>query len=347
MNSFNGVRILIRTVLFVLLAGILANSSAGETQRILLFSKTAGFNHGSKPAALSAIRSIAEQNGYTVDNSEDAGLFNSTDLANYDAVVFVLTSGNVLDANQQLAFEAFIQAGNGYVGIHSASDTEYNWPWYGELVGAYFGSHPFVQQATVNIEDPSHPSMQGIDNPWIRTDEWYNFQENPRANVNVLATLDESTYNGGIMGADHPIVWYHEFDGGRSWYSAGGHTTESYSDSQFISHLLGGIVYAAGDSVIIDADTDGVSDAIDNCTLVANPDQLDSDSDGFGNVCDADINNDCSTNYIDFVILSQQFQTTDKDADLNGDGIVNFEDVFLFTQRFLIIPGPSAMATCP
>ena len=321
--------------------------SAQDEQRILLFTKTIGFTHGSIPFAVSAIRTAAEQNGFTVDDSNDASLFNSTDLANYDAVVFVMTTGNILNDTQQLAFEEFIRAGNGFVGIHSATDTEYDWPWYGNLVGAYFSNHPAIQQATINIEDPGHPSMQGLDNPWVRTDEWYNFEDNPRANVNVLATIDESTYTGGNMGDDHPVIWYHEYDGGRSWYSAGGHTVDSYNDEQFVGHLLGGIIYAAGATPIEDTDTDGVGDSSDNCTFVANANQLDANDDGFGNLCDADINNDCATNFLDFSLLSAAFQTTDKDADIDGDGIVNFTDVFLFTGLYLTEPGPSALASCP
>ena len=305
-----------------------------------------GFTHGSIPSAVSAIRTGAEANGYIVDDSDDASVINAANLENYDAVVFVMTTGNILNETQQLAFEDFIRAGNGYAGIHSATDTEYDWEWYGDLVGAYFNGHPSPQQATINIEDSSHPSMQGLSSPWVRTDEWYNFQENPRANVNVLATLDESSYNGGNMG-DHPVVWYHEFDGGRSWYTGGGHTSQSYSDPQFVNHLLGGIAYAAGEAEIVDTDTDGVNDSSDNCLLVANDSQLDADGDGFGNLCDADIDNDCAVNFLDYALISSAFQTTDEDADLNGDGVVNFSDVFLFTGLYLNPPGPSALATCP
>ncbi len=337
----------LKAILCVFAACVIQNALAGDTQRILLFTKTIGFTHGSIPFAVSAIRTSVEQSGFTVDDSNDASLFNPTDLASYDAVVFVMTTGNVLNNDQQLAFEEFIRAGNGFAGIHSATDTEYDWPWYGELVGAYFNNHPSIQEATINIEDPGHPSMQGLDTPWIRTDEWYNFQDNPRANVNVLATLDESTYNGGNMGDDHPVIWYHEYDGGRSWYSAGGHTSASYSDAQFMSHILGGILYAVGETQIEDVDTDGVGDTSDNCISTANASQLDTDGDGFGNLCDADINNDCATNFGDFSLVSEAFLTTDSNADINGDGIVNFTDIGLFTGLFLSPPGPSALATCP
>ena len=119
--------------------------------------------------------------------------------------------------------------------------------WYGALVGTYFLSHPAIQRATVHVVDPTGPGMSGLPAEWTRVDEWYNFTANPRPSVHVLATVDESTYDPGpdAMGADHPITWWHDFDGGRSWYTAMGHTTESYSDPRFLSQLLGGILYAA------------------------------------------------------------------------------------------------------
>lgn len=219
-------------------------SRAAEAYKILVFSKTTGFRHDSIPAAVAAVRSLGTQNNFAVDATEDAAAFNDANLQNYKAVVFLLTSGDVLDTGQQASFERYIRGGRGYVGVHSASDTEQGWAWYGGLVGAYFQSHPAIQSATVRIEDRQHPSTATLPDPWVRTDEWYNVQPNPRANVKVLARLDESTYTGGTMG-DHPIAWYHAYDGGRAWYTAGGHTSQSYAEPKFLEHLLGGIKYAA------------------------------------------------------------------------------------------------------
>ncbi len=215
--------------------------------RVLLFSETQGFRHDSIPAALSALEELAATAGIdTVRADDSTGIFTQSNLANYDAVVWALTSGDVLDEQEQAAFEAYIAAGGGYAGIHAASDTEYNWPWYGGLVGAYFARHPEIQTATQIVENGTHPSTAHLESIWTRTDEWYDFQSNPRGRVNVLLTLDESTYNGGGMGADHPIAWYHEYMGGRSWYTGGGHTTQSYSEPDFRAHLLGGLSYAIG-----------------------------------------------------------------------------------------------------
>ena len=159
-----------------------------------------------------------------------------------------MTTGDVLDETQQLAFEVFIRRGGGFAGVHSAADTEYGWAWYGGLVRAYFKSHPQVQRATVQVVNRRHPSTAGLPRTWTRTDEWYNFARNPRRSVHVIATLDETSYSPGpnAMGADHPIAWWHAYQGGRAWYTAGGHTIEAYSDPLFRRHLLGGIRYAAG-----------------------------------------------------------------------------------------------------
>jgi type 1 glutamine amidotransferase len=181
-----------------------------------------------------------------VDATEDAGTFTDAGLAPYAAVVFLITTGDVLDDGQQAAFERYVRAGHGWVGVHSAADTEYDWSWYGGLVGAYFRSHPAIQAATIDVVDPRTVSTRALPARWTRTDEWYNFQSDPRPAVHVLATLDESTYDGGDMGADHPIAWWHDYDGGRAWYTAGGHTNDAWSEPLFLAHVLGGIEYAIG-----------------------------------------------------------------------------------------------------
>jgi type 1 glutamine amidotransferase len=213
--------------------------------RVLLFTRTAAYRHDAIPAAISALMALQTQGGFTADNTEDPTRFTAAGLAPYQVVVFLMTTGDVLDDTQQAAFEAWVRAGGGYVGVHSAADTEYDWPFYGGLVGAYFSDHPAIQQATVGIERADRGGTMGLPAAWVRTDEWYNFRSNPRANVTVLATLDESTYSGGTMGADHPIVWVHDVDAGRAFYTAMGHTAESYADPSFRGHLVGALRSAA------------------------------------------------------------------------------------------------------
>jgi cytochrome c len=233
----------------LLLATAVAAPGRPSPFRVLVFTKTAGFRHASIPAAVGAIRELGQRGGFSVDATEDATAFTDANLARYAVVAFVLTTGDVLDAGQQRAFERYIRAGHGFVGIHSATDTERGWPWYGQLVGGWMDVHSSIQQAAVVIEDRAHLSTSALPRRWVRTDEWYRFPINPRGSVRVLATLDESTYKpeqGTAMGGDHPIAWTKELGGGRAWYTAGGHTEESYAEPLFRSHLLGGIRYAAG-----------------------------------------------------------------------------------------------------
>ncbi|MCM3881429.1 MAG: ThuA domain-containing protein [Vicinamibacterales bacterium] len=226
--------------------GVQSQPTTPASFAVFVFSRTEGFRHDSIAAGITAIQQQGRQLGFTVDAGEDAASFSDGNLARYRVVVFLSTTGDVLNGAQQVAFEGFIRQGGGFVGIHSAADTEYDWPFYGGLLGAYFAGHPDIQAGTIRLETPSHPSMSGLPATWIRRDEWYNFQRNPRGSLDVLATLDERTYTGGTMAPDHPIIWSHTYEGGRSWYTAGGHTTESFSEPLFVAHIGSAIVWAAG-----------------------------------------------------------------------------------------------------
>lgn len=228
-----------------LLPAVATPAAAAALTRVLVFSKTAGFRHDSIPAGIAAIRQLGTQNGFVVDATEDAAAFTTANLAPYQAVVWLSTTGDVLSAAQQTAFEAYVSGGGGFVGVHAAADTEYDWAWYGGCVGAYFASHPAQQQATLIVEDRTNDSTAHLPATWSRFDEWYNYRANPRGAVNVLIRLDESSYSGGTMGADHPITWWHDVGSGRAWYTGLGHTVESYSDPLFTRLLFGGIRVAA------------------------------------------------------------------------------------------------------
>jgi cytochrome c len=241
----------ISSIIFFSVLTLFLSGCTDNTPRILVFSKTNGFYHESIPTGIAAIQKLGKENGFEVDTTKDAGMFTDNQLKKYSAVVFLSTTKNVLNADQQVAFERYIQAGGGYAGIHAAADTEYEWPWYNRLVGAYFQSHPAIQPAAINIIDTAHLSMKGLPARWERTDEWYNYKS-IYAGIHVLAELDEQTYDGGEHGAHHPIAWYHAYDGGRSFYTGGGHTPESFSEPLFLKHLLGGIRYAMGENVKLD-----------------------------------------------------------------------------------------------
>lgn len=219
-------------------------SCSKEKKKILVFSKTAGYRHESIEDGKLALIELGKKNDFETDTTEDASQFTEDNLKKYRAVVFLSTTQNVLDPVQQAAFKRFIEAGGGYVGIHAAADTEYEWPWYGKLVGAYFKSHPKIQEATVRKVKPFGPNT--LPDNWTRTDEWYNYKK-ISPDINVIYNLDESTYQGGENGENHPIAWYHAFEGGRAFYTGLGHTKESYKDSLFLDHVLQGIQYAMGD----------------------------------------------------------------------------------------------------
>lgn len=213
---------------------------------VLVFSKTAGYRHGNIPKGIAAIRKLGRENGFSVAATEDASFFTPGNLSGFGAVVFLNTSGKVLEGPQEEAFQSFIRSGGAFVGVHAACDTLYETSWYGELVGAYFASHPIVQPGKVRVTDFDHPSTRHLPAEWKRWDEWYDFRENPRGKVRVLAVLDESSYFGGKMGEDHPIVWCHEYEGARSFYTGLGHTRRGFADPRYLQHLLGGILYALG-----------------------------------------------------------------------------------------------------
>jgi len=217
--------------------------------RVLVYSEPDSFHAsvGSVQAAVAAIEEMGERRSFRVASRTDPVVFKSEVLRRYDAVVMVSPDGEVLDRAQQRAFERYIRAGGGFVGVHAVSLAEPDWPFFVDLVGARFVTHPPIQEATLRVADRDHPSTRGLPRPWIRADEWYEFDRNPRGSVHVLATVDESTYEGGAMGADHPISWCRPFRGGRSWYTAMGHPPESYSEPGLRRHLLGGIRWAAGD----------------------------------------------------------------------------------------------------
>ena len=232
----------------ILLSATYSCNKRSGAPRLLVFSKTAAFYHQSIPAGNTALIKLATENGYAIDTTTNAEWFNDDSLKNYSAVIFLSTTGDVLNHYQEAAFERYIQAGGGFVGIHAASDTEYDWGWFGRLVGGYFKGHPQPQEATLHVVDSLHPATAGLPASFTYHDEWYNFK-NLGAENNVLVTIDEDTYEGGDNGEDHPMVWYHEYDGGRSFYTALGHSEASFSDSLHLQIILGGIEYAVGENL--------------------------------------------------------------------------------------------------
>jgi type 1 glutamine amidotransferase len=233
-----------------LLAGSAQSHAAVNyaTFKVLVFSKTTGFRHDSIPAGIQAIRDLGAANNFTVDATENDALFTDAYLAQYKTVVFLSTTGDPVSTQAgKDAFQRYIQRGGGFVGVHAAADSGYSWAWYGKLVGAYFKAHPAgTPTARLVVEETVHPATQGLPASFSRADEWYDFQTNPRAGVHVLTSVDNSSYSGSTMGSDHPTTWCQNYDGGRSFYTALGHTIASYTEANFLHILLGGIVTTAG-----------------------------------------------------------------------------------------------------
>jgi cytochrome c len=250
MSILRSFPVLARLVVFLLFtsAAFVSCSENPRLPAVLVFSKTKGWKHSSIPSGQAAMLKLGRENGFAVDTTRSSEVFTDSDLRKYRAVIFLNTTGNVLNPGQQAAFERFIQAGGGFVGIHSAADTEYEWPWYGRLMGAHFASHPLrpgIRRAVVDVIDSTHDASKALPARWERSDEWYNYRSF-YPGIKVLANLDETSYEGGTNGSNHPIAWYHEFDGGRAFYTGGGHVDSSFSEPLFLRHLLGGIKYAMG-----------------------------------------------------------------------------------------------------
>lgn len=230
--------------LFSVFISILFSVNLTAQKKVLIFHETEGYRHASIENGIQAIQQIGDQNDFETLVSMDSRFFTENDLNSLDLIIFLNTTGNILNAEEEVAFQNYMDNGGNFLGIHAAADTEYDWRWYGDLVGAYFNGHPENQTAVLNIIAPDHPTLEHLDGRWERFDEWYNYKE-IRSGLNVLMTLDESTYKGGENGDFHPIAWYQNYrGGGKSVYTGLGHTSESYSEPDFLKHLSACILFA-------------------------------------------------------------------------------------------------------
>ena len=243
-NKANLLLIALLVIATGVLAGVSVRVNAPKPLKILVFFETKGFYHSSIPVAVAAIQKLGQANNMQVDTTSESATFLQDNLSTYHAVVFMSTTGDVFNEAEQVAFKKYINNGGGFVGIHAATDTEYGWPWYNQLVGGYFKSHPKQQEAVLNIVDANHKSTKHLPAQWKRFDEWYNFKD-MQPGLHILINIDEKTYEGGEMGDSHPMAWCHKFDGGKAFYTELGHTNQSFADPVYLKHILGGIRYAA------------------------------------------------------------------------------------------------------
>ena len=246
----------LRFLAVALLSFAAAHIASAEQFKVLLFSKTAGWHHESINAAVTAIQQLGKLHDFDVFWTEDANrVINDQELAKYKVVIFLLTTGDIFNDEQQAAFERYIKAGGGWVGIHSGgADTEYDWPWFVKMSGHRFHIHPVVQTAVIKVEDYNFPGMDRFPKRFLATEEWYEFDPATAGDLHYLLSVDESTYNpeanwgaksGKGMGKFHPLSWYHAYDGGRAFYTALGHLPATWSDANFLHHVYGGIYWAA------------------------------------------------------------------------------------------------------
>jgi type 1 glutamine amidotransferase len=222
--------------------------------KALLVTTTNGWHHESLHYGVVALKELATRNFFDIEVFQDPGSFTDENLKQFQLIIFLNTTGDIFNAEQKKVMERFIQSGKGFVGIHSASDTEYDWEWYTKLVGRVFHIHPVIQTAKLQVVDTSFPGMQGLSTGTLWTDEWYEFNKEQVKDLHYILAVDETTYNpkvdwgrkkGEGMGKFHPLAWYHNFDGGRSFYTALGHLPTNYSSEAFLNHLYAGILWAA------------------------------------------------------------------------------------------------------
>ena len=222
--------------------------------KILVFSKANGYRHESTPEALNVMKELAVQNDWMIKLTEDSAYFSSDSLKQFDVIVFLLTTGDILGENGKKAIKKYVRSGGGLVTIHSGTITMQEWPWFKRLIGAGFVGHPPVQQGKLIIEDRKHPSTGWmIENELLWTEEWYSFDRNPRTSVHVILSVDENSYdvddNRGFenvrqrMG-DHPVAWCHEKNGGRVFQTALGHEAAAYHHEFMQKHIIGAILWA-------------------------------------------------------------------------------------------------------
>jgi len=246
---------IIWTILFLVF--ICNNTSAQDKQfKALLITKTAGWHHESINEGVAAIKALAVRNFFDVQWHQNDVAITDNYLKNFQVIISLNTTGDIFKEDEQKSIERFIQSGKGFVGIHSASDTEYEWPWYTKLVVRMFHIHPVIQTAKINLTNTKFPGLQGFTDRPLWTDEWYEFLPETTTGLNYILSVDESTYKpkaewadknkkGIGMGNFHPIAWYHDYDGGRSFYTALGHLPTIYSEPAFLNHIYAGIYWAA------------------------------------------------------------------------------------------------------
>ncbi|MFY0653374.1 MAG: ThuA domain-containing protein [Cyclobacteriaceae bacterium] len=244
MKNFKQVYLLATIIFF----SSIFNPQGGCAQKklnLLVITKTNGFRHKSIDIGKEKLTEWGKAEKWKVTFSEDSTIVNDKVLGKTDVLVFLNSSGDILGSNERQSLVKFMKDGGSFVGVHCATCTEKEWPWFRQMIGARFDSHPKVQMARMAVNhEYAHPAINHLGDSLKMVDEWYNFQESVVSHAKVLLTLDESSYNGKKMDEEHPIAWFHDFEAGRVFYTGIGHTNETYQNEEFKKHLIGGINWA-------------------------------------------------------------------------------------------------------
>ncbi|MFF9149016.1 ThuA domain-containing protein [Streptomyces sp. NPDC014861] len=214
---------------------------------VLVYTRTAGYRHASIPDAADALAGLAARRGLAAEATEDPAAFTAAGLAGRALVVLASTTGTVLTPEGRTALEAYLRGGGALLAVHAAANAEPDWPFYGDLLGTRFAGHPPFQPGAVLVEDARHPAAAPLPPRWEWTDEWYEYTSHPRTpDAHVLLCADETAYEGGTLGDDHPIAWCRTVDRGRFLFTALGHAPEAYRDPYFLAHLDGALAWLLG-----------------------------------------------------------------------------------------------------
>jgi type 1 glutamine amidotransferase len=242
-------------VILILFFNSSSFSAQEKPKNVLIFSKTEAFRHSSISKGKDFFSDMGKKNHWEMTFSENSELFSDKSLANYDVIVFLNTTGNILNDNEQEALKGYLESGKGFVGIHSAAYTEVDWKWYTNMIGTSLDTHVKEINAELSARlDTKHPALEGWNEKEVFFTEWYNFKQPIGKHINILTTLNEDSYKGLKMNSSHPISWYHLYDGGKVFYTELGHSEATYDDLRFYNHIQGALQWVLGIKGIDDSD---------------------------------------------------------------------------------------------
>lgn len=216
---------------------------------ILMLRHSAGFEHSYLPDAEVALKQLGQDNGWQVNTTHRCELITAENLEKLDMLIFATTGNLAFDDAQKQALLDFVRGGKAFFGIHNATDTCYDWPEYGEMLGGYFAGHPWHQEVNVIVEDTNHPATRMLGDSFKVVDEIYTYRNWDRSTTHVLMHLDNSSVDiskGNRDDNDYALGWCHTYGQGRVMYTAFGHPDVLWHQEWFLEHIAGCIRWAGG-----------------------------------------------------------------------------------------------------